>query len=113
MGNPFELLDERLKSIEAILLDLQSQSKVPASNSDQWFDLTELQNYLPDKPAKPTVYEWVGKRIIPYHRRGKKLYFLKSEIDTWLKDGKRKTAKEISDDANAYLIKTNKTKWPK
>ncbi|MDR1583704.1 MAG: helix-turn-helix domain-containing protein [Prevotellaceae bacterium] len=32
-------------------------------------------------PAKPTVYAWIGQRSIPCHKKGKKLMFLKSEID--------------------------------
>jgi hypothetical protein len=103
MSNPFELLDERLKTIELLLLELRNQPNTVVLDSDQWFDLIQLQNYLPDKPAKPTVYEWVGKRLIPYHRRGKKLYFLKAEIDSWLKDGRRKTAKELSEEANEVM----------
>ncbi|MDR1342763.1 MAG: helix-turn-helix domain-containing protein [Prevotellaceae bacterium] len=31
------------------------------------------------------------QRSIPYHKKGKKLMFLKSEIDNWLKEGRRKT----------------------
>ncbi len=27
----------------------------------------------------------------PHHKRGKKLYFLKSEIDAWLKSGRKNT----------------------
>jgi len=52
--------------------------------SDQWMNLDQLIEYLPQHPAKPTVYAWVGSKLIPYHKGefgGKKLYFLKSEID--------------------------------
>ena len=61
-----------------------------------WFDIDELCQYLPDKPAKSTVYSWVNKRLIPYHKNGKKLRFLKSEIDKWLLDGKIETHTEIN-----------------
>lgn len=61
-----------------------------------WFDIDELCQYLPDKPAKSTVYSWVNKRLIPYHKNGKKLRFLKSEIDKWLLDGKIETHTEAN-----------------
>ena len=61
----------------------------------QWLDLEGLCQYLPDKPAKPTVYAYVQHRSIPYHKKGKKLFFLKSEIDAWLKSGRRRTTTEI------------------
>lgn len=68
-------------------------------SSDKWFDLTGLCNYLPDKPAKPTVYGWVNNGLIPYHKTGKRLRFLKSDIDNWLNQGRRKTTEENKADA--------------
>ncbi len=75
----------------------------PHQPTDQWFDLSELCNYLPEKPAKPTVYGWVHSSIIPFHKKSKKLFFLKSEIDVWLKTGRRKTVAELAGEADAYL----------
>jgi excisionase family DNA binding protein len=72
---------------------------------DHWFDLNELCEYIPDKPSKQTVYGWVHAGIIPYHKGGKKLRFLKSEIDNWLKQGRRKTVNEIASEAETYLNK--------
>ena len=73
--------------------------------SDRWFDLNELCSYHPDKPTKPTVYGWVNAGTIPVHKGGKKLRFLKSEIDSWLKQGRKKTLVEISSEAENYLKK--------
>lgn len=53
-------------------------------DEDIWFNLEALCNYLPDRPAKQTVYGWVFQKKIPYHKKGKKLQFLKFEIDEWL-----------------------------
>jgi excisionase family DNA binding protein len=70
---------------------------------ERWFDLNELCTYIPDKPSKPTVYGWVNAGSIPVHKGGKKLRFLKSEIDSWLKQGRRKTLAEITSEAEANL----------
>jgi len=56
----------------------------PKTDEVQWMDIDALCEYLPDKPAKQTVYGWVCKKTIPFHKKGKKLQFLKSEIDRWL-----------------------------
>ena len=53
-------------------------------DQNDWFNLEELCDYLPDRPAKQTVYSWVNQKKIPYHKKGKKLQFLKCEIDEWL-----------------------------
>jgi len=74
-----------------------------STETTSWFDLTELCNYLPDKPAKPTVYGWVQSGLIPCHKGAKKLRFLKSEIDQWLRTGKQKTVAELTNEASQYI----------
>ena len=80
----------------------------PKEVQDHWLNLAELCLYLPDKPVRATVYNWVHHRQIPCHRRGKKLYFLKSEIDTWLKAGRRKTVAETANEVDTYLLNKKK-----
>jgi hypothetical protein len=107
MNNPFESIEARLSNIESLLLDIKHtpppQEELPYP--DRWFDLDELCNYLPDKPAKATVYGYIHFGKIPYHKGQKKLRFLKSEIDTWLKEGKRKTFAETASEADEYINK--------
>lgn len=75
----------------------------PRYEADQWYNLTELCNYLPDKPAKPTVYGWVQNRLIPHHKGSKRLRFLKSEIDAWLKQGRCKTLADTALEAERFI----------
>ena len=79
----------------------QKTEQVP--NANQWFDLTELCYYHPDKPSKATVYGWVNAGAIPVHKSAKKLRFLKSEIDAWLKQGRKKTLAETQAEAETYI----------
>jgi len=83
-------------------------AKDPTNTPKKWLDLNELIEYDPEKRTKPTWYSKVSKGEVPFHKKGKKLYFLKSEIDEWLKSGKRKTNAEIDQEAEAYL--SNKKK---
>lgn len=114
MKNPFEVLDARLINIESLLLDLKHNPKeaIPEDSApdEKWFDLNELLTYLPDKLKKATVYGYVQQGSIPYHKRGngKKLYFLKSEIDDWLKKGRHKTFAEVRAEADNYISKSKK-----
>lgn len=84
---------------------LNNQESKNPNESDRWFDLNELCKYHPDKPCKPTVYGWVTSGLIPVHKGGKKLRFLKSEIDSWLKQGRKMSFSEISLEAETYLKK--------
>ncbi len=83
------------------LLSTQTTAKVEPA--DRWFNLQELCEYLPDRPARQTVYGWIGQHAIPYHKKGKKLQFLKSEIDAWLRTDKRKTAAELQAEAIQFI----------
>jgi len=82
---------------------LSVQTTAAVEPSDRWFNLQELCEYLPDRPAKQTVYGWIGQHAVPYHKKGKKLQFLKSEIDAWLKSDKRKTAAELHAEAVQFV----------
>lgn len=99
------LLDAKVK----LILDAISQAN-SKSDSDEWFDLKGLIAYLPSHPKPQTVYDWVHKKIIPFHKspETKMLSFLKSEIDEWLKTGRIKTHSEKEQIANKYLTKKNK-----
>jgi hypothetical protein len=70
---------------------------------DRWLNVDELCEYLPNKPKRQTIYIWVHNSIIPYHKRSLGLYFLRSEVDKWLKEGRRKTVNEISVEAEKIL----------
>ena len=84
---------------------LSTQQTEQPTETDRWFDLNELCQYHPDKPTKPTVYGWVNAGTIPVHKGGKKLRVLKSEIDNWLKQGRKKTLAETASEAETYLKK--------
>jgi hypothetical protein len=72
----FANLLSKVEDIERLL----QQRQEPAKEPDQWFDLTQLCRYLPDKPAKATVYGWIHTGLVPCHKGQKKLGFRKSEI---------------------------------
>ncbi|MDO1514353.1 helix-turn-helix domain-containing protein [Maribacter confluentis] len=55
--------------------------------------------------SKYTIYGLVHKNSIPYHKRGRRLYFLKSEILDWLKAGKREDKTSIQNEVDEYLLK--------
>lgn len=85
---------------------LSTQSIAPLPEPDRWFNIRELCEYLPDKPALATAYGWVHFKKIPVHKgHSKKLRFLKSEIDAWLLEGKRKTTNEIAKEAKNYITR--------
>lgn len=67
---------------------LISLREKPDDERDRFFSLDQLIEYLPENPAKATVYGWVARRQVPYTKEGKRLLFRKSEIDEWLSNGR-------------------------
>ena len=97
-----EAISQLMKDVNELksLLQTVHDAKIEL---DRWFDIDQLCQYVPDKPAKQTVYVLVTRHTVPYHKKCKKLQFLKSEIDVWLKSDQRKTAAELHAEALAYV----------
>lgn len=108
MHNPFDEINQRLTKIESMLVQLSNHT-TENTNNDTWFTLPELSEYLPGKPSKLTIYSWTHRKVIPNHKPGKRLSFLKSEIDAWLRGNSKMTTNDINKVAQEFIIK-NKTK---
>jgi len=94
-----------ISEVQELKLFLKTNNSVHVEPSNIWFNVQELCEFLPDKPARQTVYGWIGQRLIPYHKKGKKLQFLKSEIDAWLLGDKRQTDTELRAEAAEFIAK--------
>ena len=92
---------DKLNELTSKVDNLNNQTAQP--QTDQWMNLKELCEYLPNHPAEQTVYGWTSCHLIPFHKRGKRIMFLKSEIETWLHDGKIKSQKELEAEAALFL----------
>ena len=93
------LLIDEVKGLKTILLTADTKDEP----TDRWFNLQELCEYLPDHPARQTVYGWVSQHLIPYHKKGKKLQLLQSEIDAWLKSDEHKTTAQLQAEAQQFI----------
>lgn len=81
----------------------ETRGKANTREPEKYFSLPELCAYLPDKPARQTVYGWVHKNHIPFQKGSKKLRFKKSEIDAWLEQGGNKTLSQFEVETDQYL----------
>lgn len=85
-----------------LLLKVEHQNN---EKSDEWLDLNTLVKYDPAKRGKSTWYSKISRGEVPYHKKGKKVFFLKSEIDNWLKSGRKLTNDEVDAAADKYFAK--------
>jgi len=68
---------------------------------DEILNIKEVSSLLNYKIA--TVYTKVRKGEIPVTKNGNRLRFFRHELEEWIKSGRKKTQKEISDSAEAFL----------
>ena len=45
--------------------------------------------------ATQTIYGYTSNRTIPFYKKGKKLLFLKRDLEAWMQEGRQRTRKEI------------------
>ncbi len=49
--------------------------------------------------SKGAIYNLTSKRGIPHFKRGGRIYFDRSEVDEWIHHDRRKTIKQLQDEA--------------
>jgi hypothetical protein len=84
-----------MDSLEGLRLNYPT---APTEQPDRWLDVNQLSAYLPDNPKTETIYEKARNGEYPAHKKGKKWYFLTSEINQYLKTGRKKTKAEQMDE---------------
>ena len=69
------------------------QNAQQAKPTDELMDVDQASKFL--HLAKQTLYGLTSERLIPYLKRGKRIYFKKEELLNWVNQGKMKTQDEI------------------
>ncbi|RYE40270.1 MAG: DNA-binding protein [Sphingobacteriales bacterium] len=102
MENPFEIIVEKLNSIEALL---KSMSRVENGNVTitEILNVDEAAKYL--SVTKSHIYKQTSQNEIPHYKRGKKIYFKRSELDEWLTKHRITTKEEIDRMATEYILR--------
>lgn len=108
MENPFELILEKLNSIENLLKTVMKNDNGTVTITEV-LNLNQAAEYV--SLSKSAIYKKTSERNIPHFKKGKKLYFKRSELDNWLTSMKISTKDEIDQAATDYIIKKGKFKW--
>jgi len=89
---------EKVSHIESLLTGQQQQP-----GKDELFTITQAAKFL--NLAVPTLYSKVSRKEIPVNKQGKRLYFYKSELEEWIKRGRKHTFSELRE--NIQLPRKN------
>jgi excisionase family DNA binding protein len=105
MDNPFEIILDKLESIENKLLQMKPETKI-VETENKILTLKKLCEYVDMSPS--AIYKRTSERSIPHYKLGKKVYFKKEEIEEWITTNKVKTRREIENSAMNFKRKRKK-----
>lgn len=95
-----------VEEVKGLRHDIDLRISVPkAETAEAWMTMKEFREFHPEHPAQTTVYGWVRNGLIPYYKKGKKLFFKRSEIEAWLNEARQMTDAEYEQEANNYISK--------
>lgn len=109
MANLLE--DNKILSAKIDALNKKINMSFPANkkgDDNERMDVTEAQKYIPGHPAVQTIYGWTSNDQIPYHKIGKRIYFVKSELDDWMSNGQHKSNDDLRKEAEEYVKRHGK-----
>ena len=95
-------LKNEVKEMKALLLQ-KANTQTESNNPLSIKEVAELTGL-----TVPTLYGYCQRNEIPYHKKGNRLYFFKSNVIDWIKTGKQKTVKELEAEADEILSNKNK-----
>ena len=86
----FDNMPKVIAEINSKIDRLLAQIEQPETESpDRLMTPDELSKYLPETPARATIYCWVNQRLIPYEKHGNRLYFRVGDVKSWLNRGRQ------------------------
>lgn len=87
--------NELRQLIKSCLEEVLGGMKSPTSTPNALLTVEQAALFL--NLAPQTLYGYTSKRLIPFVKKGKKLYFQKDKLEAWLMEGKKLTQAEIAE----------------
>ncbi len=89
------------------LLELESLLKMQGSCQKEYLTMKEAAEYL--QLSESFLYKLKGEEGLTYYKPGgKKIYFKKSDLDSWVEKGKVDCDFEIEQSIEDYISRPNK-----
>ncbi len=96
-------LFDKLENLERLIL---SQNNAPQPEEDKLLTIREAAEIL--HLSVPTVYGLVQRSEVPVCKRGKRLYFSKQELVSWIMSGRKKTVAETDEETDQFIQTRNR-----
>lgn len=104
--DPEKLISSISERVTANILKAVRNEQPTNDQPEQLLTIQEAAEFL--SLTVPTMYSKVSKGELPVMKRSKRLYFSRTELLDYLKDGRKKSNAEIEQEAKAYLLNNKK-----
>lgn len=104
--DPETLISSISERVTANILKAVQNNNPTTDQPEQLLTIQEAAEFL--SLTVPTIYSKVSKGELPVMKRSKRLYFSRTELLEYLKDGRKKSNAEIEAEAKAYLLNNKK-----
>jgi excisionase family DNA binding protein len=104
--DPEKLISSISERVTANILKAVRNELPPTDQPEQLLTIQEAAEFL--SLTVSTLYSKVSKGELPFMKRSKRLYFSRTELLGYLKDGRKKSNTEIEQEAKAYLLNNKK-----
>lgn len=104
--DPETLISSISERVTANILKAVRNEQPTTDQPEQLLTIQEAAEFL--SLTVPTMYSKVSKGELPVMKRSKRLYFSRTELLEYLKDGRKKSNAEIEQEAEAYLLNNKK-----
>ena len=104
--DPEKLIADISERVTANILKAVQNNNPTTDQPEQLLTIQEAAQFL--NLTVPTIYSKVSKGELPVMKRSKRLYFSRTELLEYLKDGRKKSNAEIEQEAKAYLLNNKK-----
>ena len=91
LPNAVTMLTKEVSELKRLLIEKQEQT--PIIPPEQFLTIQEAAEFL--SLSVPTLYSKVSKGELPVMKRSKRLYFSRTELMEYIKEGRKKSKAEI------------------
>lgn len=104
LPNAVTMLAEEVRHLKNLLIE--KQEEVIKDPTEKILSVIETAEFLNLRVA--TIYSKCSRNQLPFMKRSKRLYFSRTELLNYLKEGRRKSKSEIEKEGDCHLSNIKK-----
>lgn len=93
------------QALKELMSDIQNFPSTPVNMDADLLTISQAAEFLKLKVS--TLYDKTSLKEIPHFKKGKILYFSKTELQDWINSGKIRLKSQLQDEATHFVLSKN------